>query len=241
MGSAEVSGSCRKRKRRGLSVEDTLKKWIDNPDEKKARKAPAKGSKKGCMKGKGGPQNQNCQYRGVRQRTWGTWVAEIRPPNKEKRLWLGTFPTALEAALAYDKAAEAMSGDKAILNMPQGSSHSDTCDKHAGVGGGSETTTPDFEFPDSGTQGSSSVVNLSNGVSTAASTSVGSDPTVDASSHSDTYVGGGSETTTAAEFEFPDSGTQTHNYLDGLDIFGDISTDLGGCDLWEGCGFLDLE
>ncbi|XVF23535.1 hypothetical protein REPUB_Repub13aG0046900 [Reevesia pubescens] len=120
--------SCRKRKRRdGLSVADTLKQWSQNSEANQDGKAPAKGSKKGCMKGKGGPQNQNCKYRGVRQRTWGKWVAEIRTPNGGKRLWLGTFPTAFEAALAYDEAARTMYGEKAILNMPhQDVSGSDT-------------------------------------------------------------------------------------------------------------------
>lgn len=114
--------SSRKRKRRnGLSVADRLKQWSENSDSQKVLKPPAKGSKKGCMKGKGGPQNQNCIYRGVRQRTWGKWVAEIRVPNKGKRLWLGTYPTAFQAALAYDEAAKTMYGEKAILNMPHGS------------------------------------------------------------------------------------------------------------------------
>ncbi|XWS75201.1 hypothetical protein CRYUN_Cryun01aG0065100 [Craigia yunnanensis] len=111
--------SSRKRKRLdGLSVADTLKLWSENTEAKQARKPPSKGSKKGCMKGKGGPQNQNCNYRGVRQRTWGKWVAEIRAPNRGKRLWLGTFPTAFEAALAYDEAGKLMYGENAILNMP---------------------------------------------------------------------------------------------------------------------------
>ncbi|KAK6271041.1 hypothetical protein POUND7_008139 [Theobroma cacao] len=113
------SDSCRKRKRRdGLSVADTLKLWSQSKDAKQSCKAPAKGSKKGCMKGKGGPQNQSSNYRGVRQRTWGKWVAEIRAPNGGKRIWLGTFPTACEAALAYDEAARTMYGENAILNMP---------------------------------------------------------------------------------------------------------------------------
>lgn len=88
-------------------------------EERKQVKRPAQASsRKGCMRGKGGPENASCTYKGVRQRTWGKWVAEIREPNRGARLWLGTFETSHEAALAYDAAARKLYGSDAKLNLP---------------------------------------------------------------------------------------------------------------------------
>ncbi|PKA55911.1 Ethylene-responsive transcription factor ERF061 [Apostasia shenzhenica] len=66
----------------------------------------------------GAGKGKNKLYRGVRQRQWGKWVAEIRLPQNRLRIWLGTYDSAESAAFAYDRAAYKLRGDYARLNFP---------------------------------------------------------------------------------------------------------------------------
>lgn len=59
------------------------------------------------------------KFKGVRMRSWGSWVSEIRAPNQKTRIWLGSYSTAEAAARAYDAALICLKGPSANLNFPK--------------------------------------------------------------------------------------------------------------------------
>ena len=59
------------------------------------------------------------RYKGVRMRSWGSWVSEIRAPNQKARIWLGSYSTPEAASRAYEAALRCTKNTSSVVMSPK--------------------------------------------------------------------------------------------------------------------------
>ncbi|GLJ10381.1 hypothetical protein SUGI_0127170 [Cryptomeria japonica] len=64
-------------------------------------------------------EKEDCrQFKGIRMRKWGKWVSEVRIPNSQAKICLGSYDTAEQAARAFDAAIYCLRRPYANFNFP---------------------------------------------------------------------------------------------------------------------------
>nr|AZL19359.1 transcription factor DkERF26 [Diospyros kaki] len=97
-----------------------VKRYVKEIDFRQSEKRPVQTKKRrvATLRSPESDLTSRKKFRGVRQRPWGRWAAEIRDPTQRKRVWLGTYDTPEEAATVYDRAAVKLKGANAVTNFP---------------------------------------------------------------------------------------------------------------------------